>query len=193
MAQQPGPGVDAAGVPVIDPTQNVLDLVQAAIQRQDDLREADGKTLQAESVHLRELMALRADYEDRLRKAESRRIDAIRAVDVDAVRRATEVAELRAATLQAQVQAAAEAMRTTQASASQSAAEALANAIKPLADALQAVQQQQFLQAGGKAQVVESRANAGETRLNLGAILGGVSVFLVLVFGISTLVITLSR
>ena len=35
----PGPGVDAYGQPVVDPTQNVLDLVKAAIQRQDDLRE----------------------------------------------------------------------------------------------------------------------------------------------------------
>jgi tetrahydromethanopterin S-methyltransferase subunit B len=33
-----GKGVDSEGRPVIDPTQNVLDLVKAAISRQDDLR-----------------------------------------------------------------------------------------------------------------------------------------------------------
>jgi hypothetical protein len=36
----PGPAVDRQGNPVIDPTKNVLELVAAAIQRQDDLREA---------------------------------------------------------------------------------------------------------------------------------------------------------
>jgi hypothetical protein len=34
----PGPGVDASGQAVKDPTENVLDIVKAAIQRQDDLR-----------------------------------------------------------------------------------------------------------------------------------------------------------
>lgn len=34
----PGLAVDAAGNPVVDPTKNVLDLVAAAIARQDDLR-----------------------------------------------------------------------------------------------------------------------------------------------------------
>lgn len=37
---QPGFAVDASGNPVVDPTKNVLDLVTAAIQRQDDLRAA---------------------------------------------------------------------------------------------------------------------------------------------------------
>jgi hypothetical protein len=32
------PGVDKDGIPVIDPTKNVLDLVAAAMERQDDLR-----------------------------------------------------------------------------------------------------------------------------------------------------------
>jgi hypothetical protein len=39
-AGNPGPAVDRQGNPVIDPTKNVLELVAAAIQRQDDLREA---------------------------------------------------------------------------------------------------------------------------------------------------------
>lgn len=43
----PGPGVDASGDPVIDPTRNVLDLVAAAIARQDDLRGASRNLFQA--------------------------------------------------------------------------------------------------------------------------------------------------
>ena len=42
----PGPGVDRFGTPVVDPTQNVLDLVEAAIKRQDDLRMADRNYLE---------------------------------------------------------------------------------------------------------------------------------------------------
>src|ERR1039458_3377097 len=85
LASQPsgGPAVDKRGDAVVDPTRNVLDLVGAAIQRQDDLRHA-------ESSHIREVVALRADYDEKLREGEASRIDAIRAVDVGAVNRSEE-------------------------------------------------------------------------------------------------------
>jgi len=62
----PGPGVDASGRPVVDPTANVIANLNAAVQRQDDLREM-------ESRHVRELMTTRADFIDQLRLAESGR------------------------------------------------------------------------------------------------------------------------
>lgn len=170
------------GRTVKDPTANVLDLVQAAIQRQDDLREM-------QAAGLRREMEMFARFTEQLRVAETQRIDAIRAVDVAATRRDAEVAELRAATLQAQVAAAAEAMRTTVAATAQTSAEGLANAIKPLADALAAVQQAQNISAGQKVQVAESRGDRGEARLNLGAVFGGVSILLVLIFGVLGLVL----
>ena len=40
-----GVGVDSAGNPVVDPTRNVLDLVGAAIERQDDLRLAESSAI----------------------------------------------------------------------------------------------------------------------------------------------------
>lgn len=46
-APRPGEGVDHFGGPVIDPTKNVLDLVAAAIVRQDDLRGENGKLFQS--------------------------------------------------------------------------------------------------------------------------------------------------
>jgi len=46
-----GIGVDAEGGPVVDPTSNVLGLVSAAVQRQDDLREAESKFLAAALKH----------------------------------------------------------------------------------------------------------------------------------------------
>ena len=105
-----GPGVDRTGQPVQDPTPNVLDLVQAAIARQDDLRELT-------AAHLREIAELRAAYEDKLRSAESDRIDAIRAVDAAAVQRAAEVQAAQQQALAAQVATTADAFRASLAAA----------------------------------------------------------------------------
>lgn len=101
-----GQPIDRAGNSAVDPTKNVLDLVQAAIQRQDDLRNAQDKLFQTQlaaseryysvlsefNKELREAAVarvaseakLRADYANELAVAEAKRIDAIRAVDVGA-------------------------------------------------------------------------------------------------------------
>jgi hypothetical protein len=52
--EQAGIPVDAFGGKTIDPTKNVLDLVDAANRRQDDLRNAAVSTLTAELTGLRE-------------------------------------------------------------------------------------------------------------------------------------------
>jgi hypothetical protein len=166
----PGPGVDAKGTPVIDPTQNVLDLVNAAIKRQDDLREA-------ESRHMREITQLRAEYTAQLRAAETARIDAIRAVDVGAVNRAAEVSAQQATTLAAQVATSAETLRTQVAAAAAAATVALSAALEPIQKDIQDLRKAQYEAQGVKAQT-------GETRLNVGAILGGISILLVLIFGV---------
>jgi len=71
MAQETrqGVGIDATGGPVIDPTKNVLDLVDAANRRQDDLREMHNRFLEAEFRRLEEtvrrveqLSELRAEF-----------------------------------------------------------------------------------------------------------------------------------
>src|ERR1035437_121180 len=85
-----GQGVENKSNPIIDPTQNVLQLVDAAVTRLNDLRESDSKWLKqlqdAEARRIDEQMKLRAEFADRLSLAESKRINAIRAVDVGAVR-----------------------------------------------------------------------------------------------------------
>lgn len=171
-----GKGVDATGGPVIDPTKNVLDLVQAGKQRQDDLREADRTLYLAELAHVKEMAELRAAHARELRKAETDRIDAIRAVDVGAVQRAAEVALTQTSTLAQQTATLAETLRTQVAAATAAQSTALTNGLAPVQKAIEELRQAQFLSAGSKAQV-------GETRLNYGAILGGVSVLLVLIFG----------
>lgn len=87
---RPGVAVDARGGAVIDPTKNVLDLVEAAIRRQDDLRAAEAKlqeTRQSAEAKFNEAMRGRdvqrlADLRDadtrrlnELRDAETRRIN----------------------------------------------------------------------------------------------------------------------
>lgn len=145
----PGPGVDIRGNQVIDPTQNVLDLVEAAIKRQDDLRES-------EAAHVREIVALRADYDRELRRAESDRINAIRAVDVGAVNRAAEVAATQATVLAAQLQATAEAGRVN-----------LNQALDPIMKDIQEIRKVQYEQQGAKSQTVETTTRQQFTIGNL--------------------------
>jgi hypothetical protein len=97
--------------PTIDPTSNVKDLVKEVVIRMDALRDADRRLFDSEMVHVREQMELRAFYAEKLEIAEAKRIDAIRAVDVNAVAIANQRATDQAAVLAAQVQASAETLR----------------------------------------------------------------------------------
>lgn len=166
-----------------DPTKNVLDLVHAEGRRQDDLRAMQDRLTAAEArrlddlremndEHLRELINVRADgnqkliemqsrYEEKLRDKESQRIDAIRAVDVAALNRAQEVALNQAATLAAQVTTVADTFRT-----------ALTTELALIRKDIAELRESRSETAGGKAQVVEGRAAAGESRLNMGAVVG---------------------
>lgn len=211
------PGVDAQGNPVRDPTANVLGLVDAAIQRQDDLRDVEARhareiaelarSYESERANIRsaydeelrkaaaELASVRAAYDQRLRDAEANRLDAIRAVDIAAVQRATDVATTQAATLAAQVTASAETLRASveaaatasraaMESAASAAATALTNAVQPLTKGIADLRQVGSEQAGGRAQVAETRNVRGEQRLNLGAVFGAISIILVIIFGV---------
>jgi multidrug efflux pump subunit AcrA (membrane-fusion protein) len=172
----PGIAVDATGGPVIDPTQNVLDLVKAAITRQDDLRAM-------ESAHLREVMSLRAEYDQRLRDAETARINAIRAVDVGAVNRAAEVSSQQANTLAAQVAQSAETLRTQVATAAAAASTALAAALDPIQRDIADLRRVQYETQGGKSNVVETREARGDARLNVNTLIMSASLLIaVLVF-----------
>jgi hypothetical protein len=146
----PGPGVDASGQAVVDPTQNVLDLVEAAIKRQDDLREA-------EAHHVREVGKLREKYAAQLRAAETARIDAIRAVDVGAVNRAAEVAATQAQTLATQVAVSAETLRTQVAATATAGTVALAAALEPIQKDIADLRRAQYEAQGVKAQSTDSR------------------------------------
>jgi hypothetical protein len=150
--------VDAEGRATLDPTRNVLDLVEAAIKRQDDLRSSEFAALRRE-------MALRAEFDDKIRLAETARIDAIRAVDVGAVNRAAEVSAQQASTLAVQVATSAETLRTQVAAAATAATVALAAALEPIQKDIADLRRAQY-----EAQGV--RTQTGDTRLNMGAVVG---------------------
>jgi cobalamin biosynthesis Mg chelatase CobN len=142
--------VDIQGEPVIDPTKNVMDMVEAAIQRQDDLRTQ-------ESQHVREIIALERahtallrELDTQLRHQEAARIDAIRAVDVGNVTRAAEVAATQAATLASQVTSAAEAMRNQVGAATAAAQQNLATSLEPIQTAINDLRKAQYEQQGQK-------------------------------------------
>jgi hypothetical protein len=151
---EPGAGVDSAGNPVLDPTKNVLDLVDAAMRRQDDLREM-------ESAHIREILTIRGEFMEQLRRAEAARLDSIRAVDQSAVQRAAEVQATQASALAAQVVATADAFRVS-----------LAAALEPIVKDIADLRKTQYEQAGQKSQVTERRLSSASV---LGWIVAGVS------------------
>ena len=157
------------GSPVIDPTKNVLDLVTAAIKRQDDLREA-------ESRHVREIIAVQSMHSEEMRRAEAARIDAIRAVDVGAVNRAAEVSAQQAMTLAAQVATSAETLRTQVAAAATAATVALAAALEPIQKDIADLRRAQYEAQGVKSNVVDRRSDTGLYLLAITVIIAAIGV-----------------
>ena len=151
-------GPRGATDPYVDPTENVTNLVTAAIKRQDDLREQ-------ESAWQKYAAELRAAHGKELREIETARLDAIRAVDVGAVQRAAEVQATQAGALAAQVVATADAFRVS-----------LAAALEPIQKDIRDLRDSQSRVTGGKEQVVETRDVRGESRLNTGQVLQAVVV-----------------
>lgn len=182
MANGPGPAVDKEGRPVIDPTANVISILEAAVQRLDDVRAAElhrqDDLREAESIALRREAQLRSDYDEALREAESKRIDAIRAVDVGAVNRAAEVAATQAATLAAQVAQSAETLRNQVAAAATASTVALAAALEPIIKDIADLRRAQYEAQGQKTQVIDTR---GQNNWLVGAIIAGMSLFIALV------------
>lgn len=125
-----------------DPTKNVESLVQAAMKRQDDLRES-------ESQHIREVLRVRAEYDDKLRQAEADRINAIQARSDLTVQRAAEVQQDQANTLANQVATTADAFRAS-----------LAAALAPIMASIEDLRRAQYEAQGQKTQVVESRGTS---------------------------------
>jgi hypothetical protein len=140
---KPGIGVDAHGNEVIDPTANVLSLVDAAVTRIDDmadlrakLSDEQVKRLEAEGRHLEEIAKLRAEYSKDTRHLEADRLDKIRSVDV--ANAAATAAQLLSAvtTLATTQQATAETLRNQVASTATAVANQTERVINPIIERL---------------------------------------------------------
>jgi len=66
----------------VDPSENVKDLAEAASQRQDDLRAANNKYLEARLSAVEQEVRIRADHERELGRLTDERLDRIRQIDV---------------------------------------------------------------------------------------------------------------
>jgi hypothetical protein len=172
-SRQTGVGVDSTGGPVIDPTQNVLDLVQAANLRQDDLRQLNDRRIDAEirvlataveGIETR--MILRAKHAKEIRDSETRRLDAIRQVDVLAVGRTAEQQLAAVQTLAATTTSAAETIRASVTSTATALATQLANTVSGLTERISALEKSSYEGAG---------KGVGTTKL-IGFIFGGCSL-----------------
>jgi hypothetical protein len=179
----PGPGVDANGVPVTDPTKNVIaltkaglkaqsDLFRAEMHRQDDLRKSERR-------HAREMGKLRSRHSAKLRKAEASRINDIRRVDVEASQRAQTVADQRADTLAKQVADTANTLRLQVETTEKALTDSIAVQIAPLREAL-------YQGQGAKEQSTEQRTVIQTDRTNIYSLVLAIVSIATLVFYIVT-------
>ena len=159
----PGPATDVHGRPVQDPTANVLENLQTAVRRLDDLRDALNSKVSDALEHSKEVAALRAEYDEKLRDAETKRIDAIRAVDQGNVTRASEVAAAQATALASQLQVSAEALRAQVEATRITTADTLAAALQPIQNDVAVLREVQFRQQGEKTANVETTQNERAT------------------------------
>jgi hypothetical protein len=184
-----------------DPTKNVLDLVNAAIARVDDLRES-------ETRHHAEVARLLVERVEGMMKAEANRIDAIRAVDVDAVQKAAAAMATQANNLATQQVQSAEALRTQVSETATLAETRLAAALQPivkdvadwptrLAVALQPIvrdvgelQKRAYEAQGQKTQIVETQAKGGSTSNWMGLAVAACVGFLSVLLAVGAVVIS---
>lgn len=145
------------GSPLIDPTKNVLDLVAADARRQDELAAQESK-------HFRELLAerdklfdLRAQDAREIREAESNRIDAIRAVDVETGNKAAVVASAQITALAASTTVLADTLRAQVAVAATASDIALKAALTPIQNDVAELRRVQYQQQGERASRTESK------------------------------------
>lgn len=135
-----------------DPTVNVREMFADAVARLDDMRNAEVRRIndlaEAETRRVNEQMALRDKYEDKLALAESKRIDAIRAVDEQSRTVDREKAATQATLLATAVTTTAETLRALVAQKADDQARNLDQRIGPIVDKLTSLEQAQFTGVG---------------------------------------------
>lgn len=165
-----GLAVDAQGNPAIDPTANVLALVLAAVQRQDDLRAAQDALTEEKVTNAREVSDLRAKHGMEIRALDSDRLKSIREVDVLAGDTAARRADLAIQTLATTTSSNAETLRAMVASTAATLAgqldqklasvmAAISSLEKNMTDRIAALEKSSYTGAGKEGQTDPMLAN----------------------------------
>lgn len=156
--------------PFVDPTENVIALVAAAMQRQDDLREM-------QAAHAREMRETARRYEDRLdvkdqqlRSAEAGRLDAIQTRSDLTVQRAAEVQAAQQQALATQVTSTADTFRAS-----------IAAELAPIKASIEDLRRAQYEAQGKQGQIVETRDVHSESRLSFSAVIAAFAVIVAIV------------
>jgi hypothetical protein len=150
-----------------DPTGNVRAMVGDAVDRLDELREA-------ETRRVNEMTALRDKFQDKLDAAEAKRIDAIRAVDVAAVTVANDKATAQAAVLARQVTESRDTLQALVASTAAATATQLTNLLSPITERLTSLEKNQYTGEGKETKSLDMRTvlfAAATVIISVGAII----------------------
>lgn len=135
-----------------DPTFNVLNALASDVRRLDDLRAAEARrvdeALAAERMRVNEQMQLRSDYDEKLRIAEAKRIDAIRVNDLNAGTVASDRLAANALILANQVVNAQETQRNLVATTATTIANQFAQSQVQANDRFSALEKAQYEQSG---------------------------------------------
>jgi hypothetical protein len=182
-----GLGVDASGSPVIDPTENVKDLMEASIKSITALSEAQAlltdekiKRMERECIHQDTIANLREEHNKEIRRMESDRVDKIRSVDV--ANAAATAAQLLSAvtTLATTQQGTAETLRNQVSATAAAVASQTERVINPIIERLALLEKSSYTGAG-----------KGEgIGMSWGVILGIIGAVAGL-FGIGSVIVTL--
>lgn len=194
----PGPGVDAENRPVVDPTANVLSLVEAAVRRTDDLADLRHDFIKEKvsdlGSYFKEVNTLRSEHNKELRQAESSRLDSIRQVDREEVAKATTAAQNAIQALATTTSTLAETLRGQVATTAAAAAEQLAGMTNTIGTRLSALERAQAEGTGKQAiadpqlasLIVEMRALTGVQKVGEGKGLGVGMIIAVIVGLVAT-------
>ena len=149
---------------VIDPTANVLKLVEQAMLRQDDLRKAESARLDAiassEKAHATTVRELESKYRDSAALAETRRVDAVIAQQAQAVILASTRAELTASALAERVDTSARTLAESVKVTADANAAALTVALKTLTDRIDPLERFRYEMGGRSSLQVEARQDS---------------------------------
>jgi hypothetical protein len=196
---------DRRAAPIVDPTKNVLDLVEAAVQRLDDMTQlrgelADAKILrlEREQALLVDMATLRAEHQQQLDALESKRLDAMRQTDQLAVKTEADRASSAITALANAAATTAETLRSAVNTSATNLATQLDRTVTAITERIAALEKSSYTGAGKQAVVdpqvtemlIEMRAMRGVQQLGTGKT-DGINAAWVVLLGVVSLIVGL--